>query len=153
MLPSWLIFSVGEAYWVNKEIDNILSSCLIFSVGEAYWVSSIVIKNKKDSKQIWICVDYRNFKFSFVHDPFSTPFSDEFLDNVVGNEAYSFTNEFIGYQQVMVIEEDNNKTKFTTEWGSYVYHVMPFGLRNALGVFSRIVISTFIDYIHRFVEV
>lgn len=32
---------------------------------------------------------------------------------------------------------------FNTEWGSYAYNVMPFGLKNVPIVFSRIVIVAF----------
>jgi hypothetical protein len=45
-------------------------------------------------------VDYRSLNVSCVHDPFPTPFSDEVLDQVAGNEAYSFTDGFSGYHQV-----------------------------------------------------
>jgi len=88
-----------------------------------------------------------------VHDPFLTPFSDDCLDNVVKNEAYSFTDGFSGYHQVQIGKEDKIKTTFTTEWGSYAYNVMPFRLKNAPTVFSRIVIAAFRDYIHKFLEV
>ena len=42
---------------------------------------------------------------------------------------------------------------FVTEWGCYKYTVMPFGLKNAPAIFSRIVVSTFKDFIHKFLEV
>ena len=54
---------------------------------------------------------------------------------------------------VRIAEEDKKKTTFTTEWGSFAYHVMPFGLKKAPVVFSRIVITTFQEYIHKFLEV
>ena len=75
------------------------------------------------------------------------------LNHAVGNEAYSFTNGFSGYHQVHIAEEDKSKTTFTTEWGSFAYHVMPFGLKNAPAVFSRIAIAAFREYIHKFLEV
>eukprot|EP00253_Pinus_taeda_P005691 PITA_05691 len=88
-----------------------------------------------------------------MHDPFPTPFSNEVLDNIVGNEAYSFTNGFSGYHQVRIAEEDKRETTFMTEWGLYAYNVMPFRLKNAPLVFSKIVIVAFWDYIHKFLEV
>ena len=88
-----------------------------------------------------------------IHDPFPTPFSDEVLNNVARNEAYSFTDGFLGYQQVRIVEEDKKKTTFTTEWGSFAYHVIPFSFKNAPVIFSRIVIATFRKYIHKFLEV
>jgi hypothetical protein len=71
----------------------------------------------------------------------------------VGKEAYSFTDGFSRYDQVKIVEEDKNKTTFITKWGYFAYNVMPFGLKNALAVFSRIVIETFRDFIHKFIEV
>lgn len=40
-----------------------------------------------------------------------------------------------------------------TEWGSCQYTLMPFGLKNASCFFSRVVITTFKEYIHKFLEV
>ena len=40
-----------------------------------------------------------------------------------------------------------------TEWGSFHYTVMPFGLKNAPAIFSRVVVAVFKEYIHKFLEV
>jgi hypothetical protein len=90
---------------------------------------------------------------SCVHDPFPTPFIDEVLEQLAGKESYSFMDGFSGYHQVRITKEDKNNTTFITEWGSFAYNVMPFGLNNALTVFSRIVIATFQEFIHKFIEV
>jgi hypothetical protein len=45
------------------------------------------------------------------------------------------------------------KTTFSTEWGSYQYTVMPFGLKNAPTIFSRVVIDSFKEFIHQLLEV
>jgi hypothetical protein len=44
-------------------------------------------------------------------------------------------------------------TTFATEWGSYQYTVMPFGLKNEQAIFSRVVIVAFKEFIHHFLEV
>jgi hypothetical protein len=48
--------------------------------------------------------------------------------------------------------EDRHKTTFVTEWGSYQYTVIPFGLKNAPVMFSRVVVVTFKEFIHKFLE-
>jgi len=53
----------------------------------------------QDKKTIGIrtCVDMRNLNDACVHDPFPTCFTDEVLENVGEQEAYSFTHGFLGY--------------------------------------------------------
>lgn len=79
---------------VKREIDKMLDAGIIFLVNEAEWINPIVIQNRKDATEIRVCIDYRSLNNACVHDPFPTPFSDKVLDNVMGNEAYSFTNGF-----------------------------------------------------------
>ncbi|XP_059589978.1 uncharacterized protein LOC132252789 [Vitis vinifera] len=49
--------------------------------------------------------------------------------------------------------EDMVKTSFITEWGTYCYRVMPFGLKNAGATYQRAATTLFHDMMHRDVEV
>ena len=89
------------------------------------------VKENKTKGDIRICVDLHKLNDASLHDPFPTPFTDEVLDNVGGQEVYSFTDGFSGYHQIRIHPEDRSKTTFATEWGSFQYTVMPFGLKNA----------------------
>jgi hypothetical protein len=83
-----------------------------------------------------------------LHDMFPTPFTDEVLENIGGQEDYSFTDGFSVYNQIKIAPEDKYKTTFSTEWGSYQYTVMSFGLKNAPKIFFRVVITSFKEFIH-----
>ena len=89
---------------------------------------------------ISICVDLRKLNDAYVHESFPNLFFDEILDNVGGKEYYSFTDGYSGYRQIRIVLEDHSKTTFATEWGSFQYTVMPFGLKNAPVILSRIVV-------------
>jgi hypothetical protein len=104
-------------------------------------------------EDIHVCLDYRRLNDSCVHEPFPTPFSDEVRDQVVGNEVYSFIDGFSGYHQVRIAKEDKKNTTFTIEWRSFSYNVMPFRIKNSPTMFYQIVITTFCDFIHKFLEV
>jgi hypothetical protein len=52
----------------------------------------------------------------------------------------------------MIPKEDFHKTTFEIEWGSYQYTMMPFGLNNALAIFSRVVVEAFKEFLHKFME-
>jgi hypothetical protein len=112
----------------------------------------MVVQEKKQGG-IMICVYLRNLNDVFLHDPLSTPFTDEVLENVGGHKAYSFTDRFPGYYQIRIAREDRHKTRFDTKWGSYQYTVMTFGLKNAPAIFSRAIVATFKDFIHKILEV
>ena len=128
---------------VKREINKMLEAGLIFVLEEVEWVNPIAIQRKKGTWDIRVCVDYRSLNYACVHDPFPTPFTDEVLEQVVRKESYVFIDGFSRYHQVKIVEEDKRKTTFITEWGSFAYNVMPFGLKNAPIIFSRIVIAYF----------
>ena len=49
--------------------------------------------------------------------------------------------------------EDREKTSCITEWGTYCYRVMPFGLKNVGATYQRASTTLFHDMMHRDVEV
>ena len=49
--------------------------------------------------------------------------------------------------------ENMVKTSFITEWGTYCYRVMPFGLKNAGATYPRAATTLFHDMMHTDVEV
>ena len=82
---------------VRTKLDKMLVEGIIELVEESDWVSPIVVQEKKQKEEIRICVNLRKLNDVCVHDPFPTPFTNEVLDNVGGQEAYSFTDGFFGY--------------------------------------------------------
>lgn len=43
---------------------------------------------------------------------------------------------FSGYNQISVEQDDQHKTTFTTPWGTFAYHCMPFSLINVGATFQ-----------------
>jgi len=64
-------------------------------------------------------VDLRKLNDACVNNPFFMPFIDEVLENVGGQEPYSFMDDFLGYHQINIAPEDRSKTTFATEWGCF----------------------------------
>ena len=52
-------------------------------------------------------------------------------------ERISTMDGFSGYNQIQVFPEDQEKTVFTTPWGTFMYAKMPFGLMNEGATFQR----------------
>ena len=88
------------------EMDKMLAAGIIEPVEESKWVSPMVVQEKKIKGEIRIYVDLRKLNDACLHDPFPTPFTDEVLGNVRGQEVYSFTDGFSGYHQIRIAPED-----------------------------------------------
>ncbi|RVW78458.1 Transposon Ty3-I Gag-Pol polyprotein [Vitis vinifera] len=86
-------------------------------------------------------------------DDFPLPHIDMLVDSTIGHPMLSFMDRFFGYSQILMAPEDMEKTSFITEWGTYCYKVMSFGLKNALATYQRVVITLFHDMMHRDIEV
>ena len=62
---------------------------------------------------------------------------EHILQRVVGSKRISLLDGFSGYNQVLVLPEDQLKIAFTTPWGTFMYVKMPFGLMNVGATFQR----------------
>jgi len=60
---------------------------------------------------------------------------DHIMQRVVGASRMSLLNGYSYYNQIMVHEKDQDKTTFTTPWGTFQYAKMPFRLKNAGATF------------------
>ncbi|RVW75857.1 Retrovirus-related Pol polyprotein from transposon 297 [Vitis vinifera] len=114
---------------VKEEIQKQLSVGFISVVEYPEWLANVVPVPKKDDK-VRVCVDFRDLNKASPKDDF--PFHT--LIYFDGSRGYG---------------EDS----FITEWGTYCYRVMPFGLKNAGATYQRAATTLFHDMMHRDVEV
>ena len=86
-------------------------------------------------------------------DSFPLPRIDQLVDSTTGHKLLTFMNAFSGYNQIKMVEEDQEKTAFITSQGLYCYKVMPFGLKNAGATYQRLMNKMFRKQIGRNMEV
>ncbi|MCO5590566.1 hypothetical protein L7F22_044537 [Adiantum nelumboides] len=137
---------------VKEEIDNLLKAGFITEVASSDRLFPIVLVPKKNGK-LRVCVDYRKLNSQTIEDPFPLPFTYMMLDEIAGHEMYSFMDGYSGYDQLKIAPEDPPKTTFITEWGAFMYLVMPFGLCNALATFQRCMMEIFSKFLRIFLAI
>ena len=81
----------------KQEMDKMIATGIIETIEESECIIPMVIQDKKSKCEIKIYVDLRKLNDASLLDTFPTPFTDEVLDNVGGQEVYSFTDGFSGY--------------------------------------------------------
>jgi hypothetical protein len=78
---------------------------------------------------------------------------DHILQKVFGASRISLLDSFLGYNQVIEHPKDQEKTTFTTPWGTFMYVKMPFGLMNVGATFQRKIDIDFVEKIGRFIAI
>ena len=86
-------------------------------------------------------------------DHYPLPFIDQMLCRLAGHSHLCFLNGYLGYNQIAIAPEDQNKTTFTCSYGTFAFRRMPFGLGNALATFQRCMVSIFSDSIEEAIEI
>ncbi|GKA38390.1 reverse transcriptase domain-containing protein [Tanacetum coccineum] len=97
--------------------------------------------------------NYRKLNDVTRKDHFPLPFMDQMLERLAGNEYYCFLDGFLGYFQIPIDPQDQEKTTFTCPYGTFAYRRMPFGLCNAPGTFQRCMMAIFHYMIEETMEV
>ena len=62
----------------------------------------------------------------------------------------SFLDGFSCYNQVSIHPDDQEKTVFTTSWGTFMYAKIPFGLMNVGATFQRAMDIAFVGLKDKF---
>jgi len=110
--------------------------------------SMLVIVKKKDGTPR-VCVDYRALNEITVKNKYPLPLMDELFDRVQGAKYFSSIDLRDGFYQILLREEDRQKTAFRTRFGSYEYTVLPMGLCNAPSTFMQLMNDTFRDLLDK----
>ena len=94
------------------------------------WLANVVMVKKSNGK--WrMCIDFIDLNKACPKNSLPLPRINQLVDSYVGNKLLSFMDAFCGYNQILMDEEDQEKTSFVTSQGLYCYKVMPFRLKNA----------------------
>jgi hypothetical protein len=121
----------------------------------AEWVSNIVPVEKKDSRKIRVCIDFRDLNRATPKDEYPMPIADMLINDASGHRVISFLDGNIGYNQIFMAKEDMSKTAFICPGfvGLFEWVVMTFGLKNASATYQRAMNLIFHDLIGVIMEV
>jgi hypothetical protein len=116
------------------------------------WLANPVIVPKANGK-LRMCIDYTSLNKACPKDPYPLPRIDQIVDSTSGCDFLSFLDAYSGFHQIRMSREDMKHIAFVMVDGLYCYVVMPYGLKNALPTFVRVMSKTFGDLIRDKVEV
>ena len=94
------------------------------------WLANVDLVKKANGK--WrMSVDFTDLNKACPKDSFPLLRINQLVDSIAEHKLLMFMDAFWGYNQIKMVEEDQEKTTFITSQGLYYYKVMSFGLKNA----------------------
>ena len=121
---------------VNEITDDMLNKHVIRESISPWNSPLILIKKKYGSFRP--CIDFRKLNDVTVPEKFPIPMISDILQSMHGAKYFSTLDLESSYWQTAIVENDKQKTAFTTQSGHFEFNVMPFGLKNAPAIFSRL---------------
>ena len=97
---------------------------------------------QKNDGSFRMCMDYRSLNKHTIKNHFLVPHIEDIFEYLQGSTYYSRFNLKSGYHQIRIVPKDIHKTSFYTQFGLYEFVVMPFGLKNTLATFNRLMENT-----------
>jgi len=126
----------------KAKVQCLLDAGVIHPVKYPTWLSNVMLVQNKNGK--WrICVDFMSLNKACPKDDFLLPRIGTLVDLATGCELLSLLDFFLGYHQIWMNQEDEEKTSFITPFGTYYFRRMVEGLRNAGSTFARMTSEVF----------
>lgn len=114
-------FSNEKKEAIRAEVVRLLVAYFIREVFHPYWLTNLELVLKKNNKES---------NKHCLKDLFGSPRINQDVDSTAGCALLSFLNCYLGYHQIALAPEDQEKTSYITSYGAYCYNTMSFGLKN-----------------------
>ena len=136
------VFALERNKVLMDEVNKLLAANFIKEVYYLEWLANVVMV-KKANKKWRMCVDFTDLNNACPKDIFPLPRIEQLVDSTARHKLLTFMDAFSEYNQIQMVEEDQEKTAFITNQRLYCYRVMPFGLKNVWATYQRLVNQMF----------
>jgi predicted aspartyl protease len=134
-------FTAEDQIFLSQKVSDLHASGVI-EVSHSPWRSTPVIVKKPDGSKR-LAINYKPVNSQTTFDAFPVPDVDSLISQLSGAKCFSKMDFSQFYHQIPLVESDRAKTAFYADGQLWQYTRLPFGLRNAVAVCSRVMRSIF----------
>ena len=113
---------------INKEVTELVQAGVLRPTQFPEWVSNPVLV-KKEGGALRMFVDFKDLNKACPKDCYPLPHIDQKIESLEGFRWKCFLDAYEGYHQICMEKEDEEKTSFHTDKGTYCYQNMSFVLK------------------------
>lgn len=125
---------------VEKEINKLLVDGIIRPSKSPYNSPVWIVPKKADAsgkRKFRIVIDYKKLNAITIPDTYSLPETNEVLANLGENNFFTVLDLKSGFFQILLREQDIEKTAFSVNNGKYEFLRLPMGVKNGPANFQR----------------
>ena len=99
------VFTPERNQAITDEVNKLLLAGFIQEVYYPDWLANVVLVKKANGK--WrMCMDFMDLSKACPKDSFPLPRINQLMDSIAGHKLLTFMDEFLGYNQIKMVEED-----------------------------------------------
>jgi O-acetyl-ADP-ribose deacetylase (regulator of RNase III)/transposase InsO family protein len=126
---------------IARQVQEMLDANII-EEAMSPWSSPVILVRKK-SGEARLCIDYRRVNSLTDLESWPLPTFTEVIDNLAEQQPTLFSTLDLkaGYWQAKLDPSTRDRSGFSTNDSSYIFHRIPFGLSVAVSFFQRLMTS------------
>ena len=107
------VFALEWNKVVMDEVNKLLAANFIKKVYYLEWLANVVMVKKANRK--WrMCAGFTDLNNACSKDSFPLPKIEQLVDSTAGHKLLTFMDTFSEYNQIQMVEEDQEKMTFIT---------------------------------------
>jgi ribonuclease HI len=150
-------YPVGLSEFVNKEIKELVENGIIRPSTSPYnnpiWVVNKKGCDDQGNQKRRLVIDFRKLNLKTLDEKYPVPDINNILSNLGGATYFTKLDLKSGFHQILLREKDREKTAFSINNAKFEFCRLPFGFKNAPGIFQRAIDDVLREKIGAFVYV
>ena len=107
------VFAQERDKAIVKEVRKLLEADFIREIYYSNWLANVVMVKKANEK--WrMCIDFMDLNRACPKDSYPLPRIDTLVDSTARHDLLSFMDAFLGYNQIKMNEDNQERTSFVT---------------------------------------
>ena len=130
-------YSNEELKYIDEEIERLLKADII-EPSRSPWRAQVLVVNRGDKKRL--VIDYSTTINRFTNlDAYPLPRIEVLVNRIASDKYYSSIDLRSAYHQIPLQEKERIYTSFQACRRLYRYKRLPFGVKNGVSVFQRVI--------------